>query len=244
MSPKARPPVEPAVPTYRQSGLKARVPVDPGPQGSQGVIGPVGPAGLGLPGVDGEDGVDGWMGPRGLTGATGAGIVFGLAQDGEDGEIGFPGASVAGAAGAAGSVSGCAFHNTTQALVTATFTALNFNSEDFQTGTLHSTVTNNSRVTIATAGVYCFTGTVAFAANATGQRVIVIKVNGTTYYDKLAFPNNGAGNTFEAQITKLLSLAAGDYVELFAYQDSGGNLNVGDVTFRYVQTALSWFRVA
>lgn len=74
MSPKARPPVEPAVPTYRPSGLKARVPVDPGPQGSQGVIGPVGPAGLGLPGVDGEDGVDGWMGPRGLTGATGAGL--------------------------------------------------------------------------------------------------------------------------------------------------------------------------
>jgi hypothetical protein len=152
------------------------------------------------------------------------------------------GSSVAAAAGVTGAVQGSAFHNTTQALANATFTALNFNSEDYQVGALHSTSVNNSRITIATTGKYLFIATVCFVPNATGQRIIVGKINGTTFFDKLDFPTNGT-QTFEAQLSKLIALTAGDYVEIFAFQDSGGSLNVGDATNRYSQNAVAWIRM-
>lgn len=151
-------------------------------------------------------------------------------------------AAAGGGGGVTGSVQGSAFHNTTQSLANATFTALNFNSEDYQVGALHSTSVNNSRVTIATTGKYLFVVTVCFVPNATGQRIIVGKVNGTTFFDKLDFPTNGT-QTFEAQLSKLIALTAGDYVEIFAFQDSGGSLNVGDATNRYSQNAVAWIRM-
>jgi hypothetical protein len=153
-------------------------------------------------------------------------------------------AAIAAAGAVAGAVAGSAFSTATQTLTTGTFTAVALNAEDFQVGALHSTSVNNTRVTIATTGKYLFVGAISYVPNATGQRIAVLRANGATYGEKLDFPSNGGACTFMAQVTKLWSLVAGDYVELIAFQDSGGNLNIGDGTNRFLQCSLQWTRIS
>lgn len=114
-----------------------------------------------------------------------------------------------------------------QTLTTATFTAINFDTEDVDYDAAHSTVTNTSRYTAQTAGYYLVSGIAGFVGNATGARYTAIYVNGS--------PINGTEQGFTTvpnadtlQIPTpgtLVYLNAGDYVQLVAYQSSGGNLN-------------------
>src|SRR5262245_22049217 len=73
-----------------------------------------------------------------------------------------------------------AYHNAAQALTTGVEASLALNSERYDTDTMHDTVTNNSRLTIKTAGLYIITGHVEFANNATGYRLGGLRVNNTT----------------------------------------------------------------
>jgi len=122
------------------------------------------------------------------------------------------------------------FHNVNQSITTGTDTALAFNSERFdQAGnaadTMHDTVTNNSRLTCRYAGVYQITGTVGFAANATGIRQAQIRLNGTTSL-VLDRHTTVTANDDYINVSTLYLLAVNDYVELLAFQSSGGALNV------------------
>src|ERR1043165_754736 len=65
-------------------------------------------------------------------------------------------------------------------LPTAVEAAIPFDSERFDTDNMHSTVTNRSRITFNTAGLYQVTACVEFQANATGERMASILKNGTT----------------------------------------------------------------
>lgn len=119
------------------------------------------------------------------------------------------------------------YHNAAQSIPNATLTALAFNSERYDTDGLHDTATNNSRLTATKAGVYLMTGTFAYGTAASGLRQSYIRLNGATL---LVAVNSGvAGGTTIATVhnpTTLYQLAVGDYVELVAYQDTGGALNV------------------
>jgi hypothetical protein len=126
------------------------------------------------------------------------------------------------------------FHNTTQSTTNDTETAVAFNSEDFDVGTMHDNATNNSRITIPANedGLYLITGIVSFASNATGFRTLSLFKNGggTAEGSKALLNALTAAATTRVQLTTLLTLAAGDYIELFARQTSGGNLNIGNAT--------------
>ncbi len=125
------------------------------------------------------------------------------------------------------------FHSTTQSLTSATPAALNFDSEDFDTGTLHDTATNNTRVTIPAnnTGAYLLIGGTGFAPNATGYRQLDLRKNGTTILTSITVPSNTAGApTGLYQVSFVAVLTASEYVELVATQNSGGALNVGSAT--------------
>jgi len=114
----------------------------------------------------------------------------------------------------------------------ATPTALSFDSERFDqaagaASTMHDTVTNNSRLTALYAGIYLITGTIEWVANATGERSVFIRLNGSTDIAGQRGINNGAGGTVMQNPTTIYSLAVNNYVELIAYQTSGAPLNVG-----------------
>lgn len=115
----------------------------------------------------------------------------------------------------------------TQALTTGVAAAVNFQAEDNDNYAGHDNVTNPSRYTAQIAGVYEFNGGVAFAANGTGARVCYwakngVQIDGTDV--ALATAGAGLATRLPAR-TAQITMAVGDYVQLFAFQDSGGSLN-------------------
>jgi len=120
---------------------------------------------------------------------------------------------------------------TLHALTNAAFTSIQFQSEDYDTVSGHDNVTNNSRYTCQVAGLYVFTGKVAFAANATGQRAMQWALNGTAVSGSQdSWPAVAAVERQFVATTYEAVLAVNDYVELQAFQDSGGSLNTSVAT--------------
>ena len=117
-----------------------------------------------------------------------------------------------------------AYQNAAQTLTTSTFTSVLLDTEEVDTDAIHSTVTNTSRFTIATAGRYRFIGQIDFASNASGYRIARLTKNGSG----TAIANNYAISVGAAamgvQVVDEILCAAGDYIELQGWQNSGGNL--------------------
>ena len=122
------------------------------------------------------------------------------------------------------------FNNAVQSIPNGTLTAVTFNSERFDQAsngadTMHDTVTATSRLTCRYAGVYLVTGHLQFASSAAGTiRMLRVRLNGAT---DIGAAWNGpiASTAVGMTVTTIYSLAVNDYVELMAYQDSGGALN-------------------
>jgi hypothetical protein len=109
----------------------------------------------------------------------------------------------------------------------ATNVALTFDSERWDTGTSseqHSTSANTSRLTCRVAGLYSIGGSIGFAANAVGDRFASLRLNGATYIGQAGGKASAVVQT-AANVQTEYRLAVGDYVELLAYQNSGGALN-------------------
>lgn len=122
------------------------------------------------------------------------------------------------------------YHSAVQSVANTTWAALLFDTEDTDIGTLHSTVSNTSRITVPTggAGVWLLTGSVDFAANASGIRAVQFYKNGAAAGSYAVLPGTSSA-AVQATHSQLITLADGDYVELYAYQSSGGALNTGGV---------------
>jgi hypothetical protein len=103
--------------------------------------------------------------------------------------------------------------------------ALTFNSERYDTGGFHSTSVNTERLTAPTAGLYSIGATVRWEANAAGARQTFLRVNGTTIID-LDDRDIDAATNHTNKVNTEYQLAAGDYVEVLVFQNSGGPLNV------------------
>jgi len=118
-----------------------------------------------------------------------------------------------------------AYHDADQSLTNDTHTVLSLNSERFDTDTIHDTATNNSRLTCKTAGKYIISANAGFASNVTGERILDILLNGATVIGRHRADANGVNITTIA-VSTLYDLAVNDYIEMRAYQNSGGALNV------------------
>lgn len=125
-----------------------------------------------------------------------------------------------------------AYHSTTQA-VASTTAALVLDSEDLDVGTLHSTSSNTSRMTIPTGGdgLYLVTGQ-ALVSSAATDTVLNIRKNGATLsaagYTQLT-------STLVLRVEAVLALVATDYVELVAIT-AGGSGTFGSATRQYATT--------
>jgi len=119
-----------------------------------------------------------------------------------------------------------AYNSANISIPNATTTALTFNSESYDYDTIHSTSSNTGRLTAKKSGVYQITGGGAFAANATGGRQFAIRVNGSTYIGATFVPTVGGSYTTNLDVSAMYKLNLNDYVELVAFQTSGGSLNV------------------
>src|SRR5947199_110600 len=66
---------------------------------------------------------------------------------------------------------------TTQSVANGTWTLVLLDGEDFDTDTIHDTVTNTDRLTCKTAGKYLVVANLVFALNSTGERLAYIQKN-------------------------------------------------------------------
>lgn len=112
-----------------------------------------------------------------------------------------------------------------QTLSTGVTTTLTWDSEDFDTDTYHDNATNNSRLTAFKTGKYIIVLFLGYALNSTGLRTAELRINGTTNLSPDARDANSGGNT-TPNVTSIVELSVGDYVEARAFQNSGGNLNI------------------
>lgn len=104
-------------------------------------------------------------------------------------------------------------------------TALTFDSERYDTDTIHDLVTNPSRLTCKTAGKYLIISGIRFDGNVAGYRVNQIRLNGATLIAVLSHSNlDIQGQNMIA--STIYDLAVDDYVEAVIYQNTGGDLNV------------------
>jgi hypothetical protein len=74
------------------------------------------------------------------------------------------------------------------------------------------------------AGKYLLSGFVGYGSNASGVRLVRLQKNGSTinYFSSAPF----SGDTVTVNVNYVIDLAVGDYLELNAYQNSGGNLSI------------------
>jgi hypothetical protein len=130
--------------------------------------------------------------------------------------------------GGGATFAGCSLSKSAnQSIANNTFTALTFDVEQFDTDTFHSTSTNTSRITIPAgkSGYYQVNASVAWATNTSGLRYLAIYKNGVDYFriDTAVSDTDGrihmGGNI-------IMNLVETDYIEIYVFQSTGGNLNV------------------
>lgn len=112
-----------------------------------------------------------------------------------------------------------------QSIPTGVTTVVTFDTETRDLFGMHHASVNTGRITIPTGleGYYIFGCSGTWASNATGRRLMEIQRNGTAI-----FSNDGiATSSFSprGEVTGGYPLAAGDYIEIYVHQSSGGDLN-------------------
>ena len=102
----------------------------------------------------------------------------------------------------------------------ASNTILAFNAEDFDTDGMHDNATNNSRITINTAGVYLVIASVRYTAGVSDDtRISILKNGGNVGIDERGPNNTRSGQ----QVMGYYDLAAADYLEAQVYQNNSAN---------------------
>jgi hypothetical protein len=116
---------------------------------------------------------------------------------------------------------------------TVSYTSVTFDTETFDTNALHSTLSNTSRLTCVTAGLYRIYAVVRWGTeSATSYTEAAIQLNGTTAID-LADDNGTTGTTKTQKLYTEYKLAVGDYVELVVLQGSGGDKTISSVATHF-----------
>lgn len=110
----------------------------------------------------------------------------------------------------------------TQSVPHGTYTAVSFNTVEFDTDGLFA-LTSPTRLTAKTPGLYTIRGSASFDGNATGLRLVAIFKNGVSLHREAG---SAAGNTdfTEREVEVSTILAAGDYLEVMVLQLSGSPL--------------------
>ena len=129
------------------------------------------------------------------------------------------------------------FMGATMTISNNTFTAVQFAETDYlDTDSFHNPASNNTRLTIPSGkgGKYFVFGQIIFGSGGSDGNIRPrIDVNGSQFL--AGRYNFRSASDATATIGSYITLAAGDYVQLLAYQNSGGNLDL------YGTTALGGF---
>ena len=124
------------------------------------------------------------------------------------------------------------YQTTDLTIANTTITSFTFNSEFYDTHSLHSTSTNTSRITVPTgwAGVWLFTASVEIAALGAFDTICYLRKNSSA--TGILARQTGANETYHTlSLSAMASLAVGDFVEVQLWQNSGGNATAYGTNF-------------
>ena len=114
-----------------------------------------------------------------------------------------------------------------QSVSNATWTAISWDLENYDTDAFHDNSVNNTRITIPAGkgGKYLIASNLYNPSNSTGSRLIKIQKNGVdiAYGD---WQRANSGHSTSTIFSQVLDLAVADYIEVNLFQDSTGSLNV------------------
>ena len=121
-------------------------------------------------------------------------------------------------------------HGPAQTIGNATWTKLTYDTEEFDTDGKFA----SNKFTPTVAGYYHITGALYYGATS-GACVLVIYKNGAQV--KRGSQGNGlSGMGMSANIAATVYLDSDDYIELYTYQNTGGNTNTsGGADLKYFQ---------
>jgi len=143
-----------------------------------------------------------------------------------------------------GTVPGARVRRVAAVTLTSGVTAvLSYDATDFNVGGVYSSA-QPSRMTAPVAGRYLIIATARWQSNEAGRRTIALEVNGTAAQIARTnvSPHVQGGGAFnpEQAAEAIYRLNAGDYVEVWAYQDSGVPLTLLTAVDNGVTFAMEW----
>ena len=132
-----------------------------------------------------------------------------------------------------------------QSVVTATNTPVDFLAGALVEADTHGMFATGTpdRLTIKVPGVYHFEGNIVFPANATGIRVVWIRVNAndTLRYVYMQLAGTSALSQYFV-VSCDVGLVANDYVQLMVFQNSGGALDLVTISAMCPRMTARWAR--
>lgn len=127
-----------------------------------------------------------------------------------------------------------------QGIITTTDIPITFGTAEVNVDNMWSALTP-TRVTANTSGWYAVSGVVTFTANANGSRFGKYKRNGNTLRAASLGAPTGGVEAFLDMGLRVAFLNSGEYLELTAWQNSGGTINTSVADGA---SQLSVFRIA
>ena len=108
--------------------------------------------------------------------------------------------------------------------------SLTFDSERWDTANLHETATNSGRLKALVAGKYYIFANITWESPiGTGLWGLRLQLNGKTVIAEQTLPNTAAPFRISMSVGTLYALAAGDYVEVQVFQNSGNPLLIRSI---------------
>jgi hypothetical protein len=121
-----------------------------------------------------------------------------------------------------------AYHNTTQSIPNNVDTAINLNSEYWDTDTMHDLVTNNGRITFKTAGFYIITYTGSYPNNVNNARELWLAgtINGNSSYSSPRVDASVSGRDAGLSLTLILKVNVNDFLQAKTWQACSSALDL------------------
>lgn len=130
-----------------------------------------------------------------------------------------------------------AYRSASISVPTSTLTAITWNTDLYDTDSIHDTASVTSRFTVPTgmAGMWFVSYSLAFDPSGTGTRTTFLLTSaGSRRYAEQT--HNADGSSIQMNSgAAMIEMAAAEYVELWAFQDSGSTLSAARTTSEYMQ---------
>lgn len=118
-----------------------------------------------------------------------------------------------------------------EATATGVAEVLNFDTEEFDTDTMHDPCTNPERITVPTTGKYIIQAAIEWANQTGGTRRLRLIFGTATIITESRQGGIGTGTGNKQAVIAIYSASASNYFTCEVFQDSGSAIDVTAATF-------------